>query len=67
MIFTLFFGLRHRFIKKKDRISGEDLPFLVRWIGGGPLEPCYRTECGPLVQKVADPCGKPYHTMAKHS
>ena len=35
-----FFYLRHQFGQKKARISDEDLSLLVRWNGGGPLEPC---------------------------
>ena len=45
---TFSFGLRHQLDRKKAWISGEDLSPLVRWN-------LVRTECGPLVQKVADP------------
>ena len=38
--FFLFFGLCHQFGRKKVRIFGEGLSVLVRWNGGGPLEPC---------------------------
>ena len=34
-----FFSLRHQFGRKKASISGEGISRLVRWNGGGPLEP----------------------------
>ena len=50
-----FFCLRHRFVRKKARISCEDLSLLVRWNGGGPLESCWdwvwptsSKDCRPL-------------------
>ena len=57
---TFFLGLHHRYVLKKSEFLAKTFFWstgmvAARWN-------LVRTECGPLVQKVADPCG----TLYKH-
>ena len=54
-----FFGLCHRFVRKQDRKT-----FLF-WSSGMVAARWNHvsTECGPLVQKVADPWSKPIKSL----
>ena len=49
-------GLCHQFGQKMAWTSGEDLSFLVRWNGGGPLELCLNW-MWPTSSKGCQPLG----------
>ena len=53
--FFFFFGLRHQFGQKKPEFLAKTFLF---WSAGmvAARWNFIRTECGPLVQKDADPC-----------